>query len=188
MSEETLSTRSPRTGSKARSSTRTTTRSSTTRAWTSPRSSGARRASGSIGSSPTPGQEHQLRVSRRLDQMVRGRHAQRGGELHRPPSEETRAPGRHHLGARRPGRGATHITYGELYGEVRTFANVLKAMGVKQRRPRHHLSADDPGSRLRHARLRAHRGDPFRGVRRLLAGLARGPHHRLQVEAHRHRR
>ena len=46
------------------------------------------------------------------------------------------------------------------------------------RRPRHHLSADDPGSGLRHARLRAHRRDAFHRVRRFLARLARGPHRR----------
>ena len=35
----------------------------------------------------------------RIDQMVRGRHTQRLGQLHRPASEEARRPGRHHLGA-----------------------------------------------------------------------------------------
>jgi hypothetical protein len=46
----------------------------------------------------------------------------------------------------------------------------LKALGVKQGRPRHHLHADDPGGGLRDARLRADRRGPFGGVRRLLAG------------------
>ena len=40
-----------------------------------------------------------VRLSRRLDQMVRGRHAQRRRQLHRPPFEEARQAGRHHLGA-----------------------------------------------------------------------------------------
>ena len=39
----------------------------------------------------------------------------------------------------------------------------------QERRPGHHLSADDPRSGLRDARLRAHRRRPFRGLRRLLA-------------------
>ena len=46
-------------------------------------------------------------------------------------------------------------------------------------RPRHHLHADDSRGGLRDARLRAHRRDPFRGVRRLLAGFARRPHRGL---------
>ena len=65
-----------------------------------------------------------------------------------------------------------HITYRELHDEVCRFANVLKARGVKQRRPRHHLPADDPRGGLRHARLRAHRRRPFGRVRRLLARRA----------------
>ena len=65
-----------------------------------------------------------------------------------------------------------------------------RAQGQRRqtRRPRHHLPAHDPGSGLRHARLRAHRRHSFRGVRRLLAGLARGTHRRLQVESSDHGR
>src|SRR6478672_5033428 len=62
-----------------------------------------------------------------------------------------------------PSEAARHITYGELHHEVNVFANVLLAMGVI-------------------------RGDPLRSVRRVLAGLAGRPHHRLQVEARHHRR
>ena len=58
----------------------------------------------------------------------------------------------------------------------------------REGRPRHHLPADDPRGRLRHARLRAHRRHPFGGVRRLLAGLARRPHRGLPVEGRHHRR
>ena len=60
-----------------------------------------------------------------------------------------------------------------------------RAEGARRqaRRPRHDLSADDPGSCVRHARLRADRRDPFRRVRRLLAGLARRPHRGLQIDA-----
>ena len=117
-------------------------------------------------------QEHVLRLSRRLDQMVRGRHAQRLGQLHRPPPEEARRPGRHHLGARRSRRAPAphHLSRAPPRGEhLRQRAQVD---GRQARRPRHHLSADDPRGGLRHARLRAHRRHPFGGVRRLLAGLA----------------
>ena len=56
------------------------------------------------------------------------------------------------------------------------------AQGARRQegRPRHHLPADDPGGRLRDARLRAHRRDPLGGVRRLLARLARRPHRGLR--------
>ena len=46
----------------------------------------------------------------------------------------------------------------------------------EERRPRHDLPADDPGSGLRDARLRAHRRGAFGDLRRLLARQPRGPH------------
>ena len=55
-------------------------------------------------------------------------------------------------------------------------------------RPRHHLYADDPGSGLCDARLRAHRRGPFGRLRRLLAGFARRPHRGLRVHVRHHRR
>ena len=77
------------------------------------------------------------------------------------------------------------ITYRELHGEVCRFANVLKAQGVKK------------GDRVTiympmipeaaYARLRAHRRDPFRRLRRLLAGQPCGPHRRLRFELRHHR-
>ena len=79
------------------------------------------------------------------------------------------------------------ITYRQLHAEVCRFANALKARGVKKRRPRHDLSADDSGSRLRDAGLRADRRDPFRGVRRLLAGLACRPDRGHHVGRRRYR-
>ena len=54
--------------------------------------------------------------------------------------------------------------------QVCRFANVLQEARRQEGRPRHDLHADDPRGGLRDARLRAHRRDPFRGVRRLLAG------------------
>ena len=73
-----------------------------------------------------------LRLSRRLDQMVRGRHAQRRANcIDR------------HLKKRGnqvaiiwepddPNAEAHHITYRELHREVNVFANVLQAMGVRR--------------------------------------------------------
>ena len=56
------------------------------------------------------GQEHLLRPAQRLDQMVRGRHAQRRLQLHRPASGQARRPDRHHLGRRRSqGRQEDHL-------------------------------------------------------------------------------
>ena len=51
-------------------------------------------------------QEHQLR-RRRLDQMVRGRHAERLGVLPRPAPGDARRPDRDHLGKRRPDASAS---------------------------------------------------------------------------------
>ena len=58
----------------------------------------------------------------------------------------------------------------------------------REGRSRHHLPADDSGGGLRHSRLRTHRRDPFRGVRRLLAGIARRPHRGLPVKGRHYRR
>ena len=126
-----------------------------------------------------PRQELLLRLSRRLDQMVRGRHSQRLGQLHRPASEEARRPGRHHLGARRSERPSAphHLSRAPSRGEhLRQCAQVD---GGEPRRPRDHLPADDSRGGLRHARLRAHRRHSLRRVRRLLPGFPRRPHHRL---------
>ena len=49
------------------------------------------------------------------------------------------------------------ITYAELLAEVQRFANVLKGLGVRARRPGQHLPADDPRGRRGDARLRPHR-------------------------------
>ncbi len=58
----------------------------------------------------------------------------------------------------------------------------------RARRSRAHLHADDSGSGVRDARLRAHRGDPFRGVRRLRGGKPGHAHRRCEAEGHDHRR
>ena len=55
-------------------------------------------------------------------------------------------------------------------------------------RPGHDLHADDPRDRLRHARVRADRRDPFGGVRRLLARQLGEPDQRLRQQARDHDR
>ncbi len=119
--------------------------------------------------------------------MVRGRHAQRRLQLHRPPSCQARRADRDHLGGRRPERLQAH----HLSGTARRGLPLRQHPAQPQRRegrPRHHLPADDPGGGLRDARLRAHRRHPLGGVRRLLARLARQPHRGLPVEGGHHRR
>ena len=53
-----------------------------------------------------------------------------------------------------------------------------RAEGARRQegRPRHHLPADDPRGRRRHAGLRAHRRDPLGRLRRLLARQPGRPH------------
>ena len=72
------------------------------------------------------------------------------------------------------------VTYRELHERVCRFANVLKAQGRQEGRPRHHLHADGHRHRRRDARLRAHRRGAFGDLRRLLAGFDRRPHQRLR--------
>ena len=79
-----------------------------------------------------------------------------------------------------PGTDGKTSPISELHDEVCRFANVLKAHGRQEGRPRHHLHADDPRGGVRDARLRAHRRGAFGDLRRLLAGLDRGPHQRLR--------
>ena len=101
--------------------------------------------------------------------LVRGRHAQR-----RPPTAST---------ATSPTRGDQTAIIWEGDDPERSPAHHLpraaraglpprqRAEGARRQegRPRHHLPADDPRGGVRDARLRAHRRDPFGGVRRLLA-------------------
>ena len=132
------------------------------------------------------GQEHDLRLSRRLHKMVRGRRAERLGELHRPAPEGPRRPGRHHLGRRRPEPGQE----GHLSRAARACLPARQRdEGARReaRRPRHDLHADDSRGRLRDARLHADRRGAFRGVRRLLAGFAGEPHRGLPLRFRHHR-
>ena len=133
------------------------------------------------------GRERLLRPRQHLDQMVRGWRPERRLELHRPPSRQARRPDRDHLGGRRSLAVQAH----HLPPAARRSLQDGQHPAHPERqegRPRHHLSADDPGSRLRDAGLRADRRHSFGGVRRLLAGQPRPAHHRLPVQGHHHRR
>ena len=79
------------------------------------------------------GQEHLLRLRQRLDQVVRGRHAERLGQLRRPPPGDPRRPDRDHLGARRSrDAGRSTSPTASCTTRSRSSANVLKALGVKK--------------------------------------------------------
>ena len=133
-------------------------------------------------------QEHFVRLSRYLDQMVRGRHAQRRRQLHRPASEEARQAGRHHLGAGRSQRPSQAHHLSRAAPRSLPPGQCAEGQRGQARRPGHDLSADDPRSRLRHAGLRPHRRGALDRVRRVLARLAGGAHHGLQIEIPDHRR
>ncbi len=153
-----------------------------------PEASGARRASGSTGSSPIPGSR--TRIS---DQAT----SRSAGLRTAPPTSPTTAstatsrraadqvaiiwegddPARieaYHL-SRAARRGLPH---GERHAQPRR----------RQGRPGHDLHADDPRGGLCDARLRADRRRPFRRLRRLLAGFARRPHRGRAVGLRHHRR
>ena len=66
------------------------------------------------------------------------------------------------------------VTYADLHRDVQKFANALKTLGVEQGRRRRDLPADDPRGRGRDARLRAHRRDPQRRLRRLQRRVGAG--------------
>ena len=108
-------------------------------------------------------------------------------QLHRPAPGQARRPDRDHLGGRRPNAVQAH----HLPGAARRGLQARQHPAQPQRqegRPRHHLPADDSGDGLRDARLRAHRRDPFGGVRRLLARVARRAHQGLRLQGRHHRR
>ena len=73
------------------------------------------------------------------------------------------------------------ITYKELHDEVCRFANILRTRNVKKGDRVTIYLPMIPRSRLRDARLRAHRRHPFGGVRRLLTGCARRTHRGPQI-------
>ena len=119
--------------------------------------------------------------------MVRGRHDQCRDELRRPPPARARQSDRDHLGRRRPvGVAPCHLRRVARTGLP--LRQCVEKTRRQARRPHHHLFADDPRGRLRHARLRAHRRHPFGGVRRLLARGARRPHRGCAIGYRRHRR
>ena len=151
-----------------------------------PEASGARGQAHPLVQALHPGEEHELRTRPGLDPLVRGRHHERRLnciDRHlRRAATRWRSSGRattrrieaYHL-SRVARRGLPH---GEHHAHPRR----------REGRPGHDLSADDPRGRLCDACLRAARRHPFGGLRRLLAGLARGPHRGREIGLRRHRR
>ena len=119
--------------------------------------------------------------------VVRRRQAQRVRQLRRPPHPHRAAQqGRADLRgrARRP----RTLTYWDLYVAVNQFAQRAPLARREEGRSRRDLPADDPRSRDRDARLRAHRRDPLGGVRRVLPRVAARPDQRLAVQGPHHLR
>ena len=79
------------------------------------------------------------------------------------------------LGKRRRQSDRTYSYYA-INREVNRMANMIKAMGVQKRRPRHDLYGPRARDRLCHAGLRQDRRDPLGGLRRLLGRGAARPH------------
>ena len=123
-----------------------------------------------------------------VDQVVRGRHAERRRQLHRPAPARPRRPDRDHLGAGRPqGRGAAH----HLPRAARQGLPVRQRPerdGRRQGRPGGDLPADDPRGGLCDAGLRADRRDPLGRLRRLLARRARPTGSTIRRQGRHHRR
>ena len=133
------------------------------------------------------GEEHVLRARQGLDQMVRGRHHECGDELHRPASARRADQVAIIWEGDDPGE-SRHITYAAVARSGLPFRQRPEKPRRQEGRHGHDLSAHDPGSRLRHAGLRADRGGAFHRVRRLLAGRAGRPHRGLQIQGRHHRR
>ena len=74
------------------------------------------------------------------------------------------------------------ITYRRTAGRGEDARRRARRPRRRPRRPRHPLHADGAGGGDRHARLRAHRRDPFGGVRRLCGARAGDAHRRRQAE------
>ena len=119
--------------------------------------------------------------------LVRGRHAQRLAQLHRPPPRRARRPDRDPVGGRRSRRGPPRHLPRAARGGVPA-RQCAEGAGREERRSRHDLPADDPRSGGRDAGLRPHRRDPFGRVRRLLARQPRRPHPGLPLDRADHRR
>ncbi len=128
--------------------------------------------------------EESLRPGRRrLRPLVHRRLMQHLLQRDRPPcGARPRQPARDHLRF----AGHQHQARHHLCGAAARGADARRdPAGFRrhQGRPRHPLHADGARGAVRDVCLRAHRRDPFGGVRRLRAERARDPPRRLQAEA-----
>ncbi|CAA9465411.1 MAG: Acetyl-CoA synthetase, partial [uncultured Solirubrobacteraceae bacterium] len=120
-------------------------------------------------------------------EVVRRRHAQRRGQLRRPPRRgRARRPRRAALGRRARGRAARpHVRRPAARG-LQGGQRARAARGAR-RRPRLHLPADGPRGGHLDARLRPAGRAALRRLRRLLRAGAGRPHHRRAGEGRHHR-
>ena len=160
----------------------------------SPRStsgrSGPARLLGGAGRAPHLGQEvgRGARVGCAVREVVRRRNAQRRGELRRPArGRRQRRPGRVPLDRRAGGRHPRHHLPPAQGRGVQGRERADQPRG-EEGRPGRDLHADDPGDRVRDARLRAPRRPAHGGVRRVFGGGAEDPDHRLRRADRDHRR
>ena len=75
------------------------------------------------------------------------------------------------------------LTYFDLYRQVSAFANVLKSLGVRERRSSRDLHAARSRAGDRDARVRARRCAPQHRVRWIQCGVASRPYQRRAVQA-----
>ena len=120
-------------------------------------------------------------------QVVRRRHAQRVGQLPRPPRRAGRGDKVAFHWEGEPGDTRT-ITYADLLDEVSRFANVLKGLGVERGDRVAIYMPMIPELPVAHAGLHPHRRRPLGDLRRLLARLDRRPGQRRRLQGHHHRR
>ena len=126
------------------------------------------------------------RIERAVLQVVRRRQAQCVLQLPRPAPENAARQGRDHLRGRRRQSHQDHLQ-GALSPRLHDGERPEEPQH-QERRPRHHLHADVDRSRGRDAGVRAHRRDPFGGVRRFLGQEPAGTHHRRRRGRRAHRR
>ena len=157
-------------------STRPSTAASTNARSATPAASGWNRRSGCNGYASRRSRATGRSARRTSTSLVRGRRAQRQRQLHRPAPRRRAATTIALIWEPdEPSRGAAPLHLSRAPPRGLPLRQRPEGAGRRQGRPGHDLSADDPGSGVRDARLRADRRDPFGRVRRLLARGAGRP-------------
>ena len=154
-----------------------------------PTASGARKRSGSTGSSRSPrSRTTSFDEDDFRHPLVRRRHAQPLGQLPRPPPGRARRPDRDHLGARRSRHAGRTLTYRRAARRDLQVRQPAQGRGRRARRPGDDLPADGARGGGRDARLRADRRGAFDRLRRVQPRGARQPDRGLRQRRRRYRR